>query len=103
MKMHTATRTRITIDMSLDFAPTGSTRASRIDATWHPCSWQGAPTNKAGRWTATALTDGWFAGPGHPDPAGAVVLQVGRHFTETRVTTASGDITARSETVDVVT
>ena len=103
MKMHTATRTRITIDMTLDFDPTGSTLAYKVDTTWHPCTWQGSPTQAGGKWTQAAQTTGYFAGPGHPSPDGATVLSVGRHFTETRVTTATGDITARSETVDVVT
>lgn len=103
MKMHTGTRTRITIDMVLDFDPTGSTLEYKVDATWHPCTWLGSPVQDGARWKQTAVTDDWFAGPGTDDGDDEVVLSLGRHFTQTRVTAGGNEITGRSEPVDVVT
>ena len=86
MKLNPATRTRLLVDVTLDFDPTGSTVEVSVDGTWYAATWLGSPVAKAGRWTQTARTTGYFAGP-TATASGAVVLAAGpRHFTRTRVT-----------------
>lgn len=105
MKMHVATRTRIPVDMTLDFDPTGTTIELKIDDTWHPCTWQGTPTKAGAQWKQTALTNVYFAGPEYDNPpAGTVVLsrEPYRHLAQTRVTNATGEITWRTDVVDVI-
>lgn len=53
------------------------------------------------RWTQTARTTGYFAGPG-ATPDGAAVLTAGQHATETRVSWAGGDTIAEASTPIVV-
>lgn len=90
MRLDDETRTRLFADMTLDVDPTGSTIEVSVDGTWHSCDWQGSPTLSGGRWTQTARTTGYFAGPG-ATADGATVLTAGRHLTQTRVTWAGGD------------
>ena len=85
MKLNPASRSRLLIDVTLDFDPTGSTVEVSVDGTWYPATWQGTVTASMGKWTQTARTTGFFAGP-TATPAGAVVLALGRHPTRTRVT-----------------
>lgn len=101
MRFDDETRTRLFLDMTLDVDPTGSTIEVGVDGTWHACDWQGEPAQKAGRWTQTARTSGYFAGPA-ASPDGATVLTVGRHSTQTRVSWAGGDsLVGASSPIDV--
>lgn len=117
MKFDAGTRTRLLATMTLDFDPTGSTVEVKVDATWYPATWQGAPVETQVRdertgqtkdaWTQTARTTGYFAGPEVAAPAGAVVLSAtagspaGRHLTQTRVTSGSDIIVADASPIDV--
>ena len=94
MKLNPSTRARLIADVTLDFDPTGSTVEVAVDGTWYPASWQGTAVKRAvfvngatvDRWTQTARTTGFFAGP-TATPAGAVVLAATpRHQTQVRVT-----------------
>ena len=94
MKLHPSTRARLIADITLDFDPTGSTVEVSVDGTWYPASWIGSPVHRniyangatVDRWTQTARTTGFFAGPS-ATPAGAVVLATTpRHTTKVRVT-----------------
>ena len=93
MKLHPSTRARLIADVTLDFDPTGSTVEVAVDGTWYPASWVGSPVQRnvsvggaiVARWTQTARTTGFFAGP-TATPAGAVVLAAGRRSTKVRVT-----------------
>ena len=94
MRLNAATRARLIADVTLDFDPTGSTVEVSVDGTWYPASWQGTAVKRAvfvngatvDRWTQTARTTGYFAGPS-ATPAGAVVLAATpRHATKVRVT-----------------
>ena len=94
MKLNPSTRARLIADITLDFDPTGSTVEVNVDGTWYPASWQGTAVKRsvfangvtADRWTQTARTTGYFAGP-TATPAGAVVLAATpRHTTKVRVT-----------------
>lgn len=101
MRLNDESRARLEIPMTLSQSPAGSTVELKIDDTWHPCTWQDSPVELAGAWTQTAKTTGYFAGP-IATAAGATVLEVGRHFTETRVSWPDGDtIAARSSPIDV--
>lgn len=104
MRFDAGTRTRILAAMTLDFDPTGSTVEIRVDSTWYAATWQGAPVSAGGKWTQTARTTGYFAGPEVSVPAGAVVLTATptpRHLTQTRVTSGSDIIVADSDPVDI--
>jgi hypothetical protein len=111
VKLNSATRTRLIADMELDFDPTGSEVAVKVDDTWHVAEWQGAPTQRQVRdrrtgemrdhWTQIARTTGYFAGP-EATATGATVLAAGRHLTQTRVTLGSDVIVADSSPVDVI-
>jgi hypothetical protein len=90
MKLNDETRTRITVTVQLSADPTGSTPELKIDSTWYPATWQGSPTQSNGIWTQSARTTGYFAGP-NVTPAGAVVLALGQHPAELRVTWPSAD------------
>lgn len=101
MRLDDQTRTRLFVDAELDVDPTGSTIELSVDGTWHPCDWQGAPTQKAGKWTQTARTSGYFAGPA-ATADGATVLAVDRHLTQTRVSWPGGDsLVEPSSPIDV--
>ena len=100
MRFDAGTRTRLLVKMELDFDPAGSTVAVKVDDTWHAASWQGEPVSKSGRWTQTAQTTDYFAGP-EATAAGATVLSATRHLTQTRVTSGSDVIVADSDPIDV--
>lgn len=100
MKLNPATRTRVLADMTLDIDPTGSTIELKVDGTWHPAEWQGAPVVTAGKWKQTARTTGYFAGP-DAVAAGATVLTAGRHLTKTRVTSGADILVADADPIDV--
>ena len=93
MRLNAATRARLIADVLLDFDPAGSTVEVNVDGTWYPASWIGSAVKRAvfvnganvDRWTQTARTTGFFAGPS-ATPAGAVVLATGRRSTKVRVT-----------------
>ena len=104
MRFDAATRTRLIATMTLDFDPTASTVEVKVDGTWYPATWLGAPVLASGKWTQQARTTGYFAGPEVALPAGAVVLTVTptpRHLTQTRVTSGSDIIVADADPVDV--
>lgn len=101
MKFDAGTRTRLLVNMTVDFDPTGSTVDVKIDSTWYPADWQGTPVQSAGKWTQTARTTGYFAGPEVASPGGAVVLTATRHVTQTRVTSGTDVIVADSTPIDV--
>lgn len=100
------TRTRILVDMVLDFDPTGTTVEYRLDAAWYPATWQGTPvaipatSSARAKWTQTARTTAYFAGP-DADQTGATALALGRHEAETRVTSGTDIITWNSPAVIV--
>lgn len=101
MRLDDETRTRLFVDMTLDVDPTGSTIDLSVDGTWHSCDWQGDPGQAGGKWTQTARTSGYFAGPA-ATADGATVLATGRHLTQTRVTWAGGDTLVEPSTpIDV--
>ena len=103
MKFKPGTRTRIRISLELDFDPTGTDVELCIDGVWRPATWEGAsvedPVTKT--WTQSARTVNYFAGPDVADPAGAIVLDRGRHMTATQVTSGMDVITADSSPIDV--
>ncbi len=104
MKYDAGTRTRLLVNMTLDFDPTGSTVEVKVDDTWYPATWQGSPTQDGSTWKQTARTTGYFAGPEVASPGGAVVLAAtpsARHETQTRITSGSDVITADSTPIDV--
>lgn len=100
MMFDAGTRTRILLNMSLDFDPTGSTVEVKVDSTWYPATWLGSPVLAAGKWTQVARTTAYFAGP-EATASGATVLAAGRHPTQTRVTSGSDILVADSSFVDV--
>jgi hypothetical protein len=103
MRLDDETRTRLFADMTLDVDPTGSTVEVSIDGVWHVCDWQGSPVQSAGKWTQTARTTGYFAGPA-ATADGATVLAAGRHLTQTRVSWPGGDSLVEPSTpIDVKT
>lgn len=83
-----ASRTKLYVDVALDFTPTGSTIELKIDATWYPVTWQGAPVQVESVWEQTGLTDGYFAGPDAP-LGPAVLLSRASHPTQVRVTSGT--------------
>lgn len=100
MKLHTDTRTRLLVDMTLDVDPTGSTVAIAVDGTWYPATWQGTAVEKSGKWMQTAQTTGYFAGP-TATASGAVVLSPGRHRTKSKVTVGGDVLVNESSAIDV--
>jgi hypothetical protein len=101
MNFPRGTRTKIFEDMTLDVDPTGSTVELAVDGTWYPAAWQGSAVQSGSKWTQTALTTGYFAGP-DAVASGATVLTAGRHLTTTRVTLAAGDVLVHdSSPIDV--
>lgn len=86
------TRSRLIATLTgMTQTPVGSTVEVKVDSTWYPATWDGSPTQRAdGTYSQAAHTTGFFCGPG-ATAAGAVVLALGRHPTETRVTFAGGD------------
>lgn len=100
MRFDAGTRTRLLVKMETDFDPTGSTVEVKVGATWYPATWQGSPVQAGGRWTQTARTSAYFAGPA-ADPSGATALAAGRHLTQTRVTSGTDIIADDSDPIDV--
>lgn len=100
------TRSQITVDMKTSRDPDGSTLELKIDDVWHDCAWTGTSTegtDDAGKpqWTQAALTIDFFAGPA-VTPAGATVLDIRRHDTETRTTWLDGTVVVEAASpVDV--
>ena len=91
MIFDSGTKTEITVDMVLDFDPTGTTIEVQVDATWYAATWQGTaafgtPVQGRPTWQQAAQTTGLFAGPDVASPGAAVVLQLGTHPMQTRVT-----------------
>lgn len=101
MKFDTGTKTRVIADMTLDIDPTGSTIEVQVDSTWYAASWLGSPVSASGKWTQSAQTTGYFAGPDVASPGSAVVLATGRHLTQTRVTQGSDILVEDSTPIDV--
>lgn len=101
MRFDAETRTRISAKMVVAFDPTGSTVEVKVGSTWHPATWQGTPVVAGDTWTQTARTTGYFAGPSHATPAGATVLTIGRHLTQTRVTSGGDTIVSGSTPIEV--
>lgn len=101
MRFDAGTRTRILAEMTLDFDPTGSTVEVKVDGLWHAATWQGEPVATPGKWTQTARTTDYFAGPEVVTPGSAVVLTSARHLTQTRVTSGTDVIVSDSSPVDV--
>lgn len=100
MRFNAATRTRLLIDVTCDIDPTGSTVEVKLDDTWYPATWLGAAVPAGEKWTQTARTVSYFAGP-DATAAGAVVLPRGRHMTKARVTQGGDVLVAESSAVDV--
>lgn len=98
MKFNAATRTRLFVDVTCDIDPTGSAVDVKVDDGWHPAEWIGGPVVAAGKWTQTARTVDYFAGP-DATPAGAAVLTFGRHETKARVTKGDDVLVAESSPV----
>lgn len=108
MKFSPDARARFRADMTLDFDPTGSTIEVKVDGSWVAATWLAAPVahppsreHPGGKWTQTARTTGYFAGPAHAAPAGATVLALGRHLTQTRVVGGGDTIVSDSTPIDV--
>lgn len=101
MRFDDGTKTRLFADVEMDIDPTGSTVEVRVDDTWYAASWLDSPVASGGRWTQTARTSQYFAGPAVSSPGTAVVLESGRHLTETRVTVGGDILTFDSSPVDV--
>lgn len=85
MNFDVDTRSRILVDMTLDFDPTGTTVELSIDGTWYAATWQGSPVRVGTDWAQTAQTNLYFAGP-DAVASGATVLASGDHDQKTRVT-----------------
>lgn len=100
MKFDAGTRTRLLVKMELDFDPTGTTVDVKVDDTWHTASWLDTPVQTGSKWTQTARTTDYFAGP-EATAAGATVLTAARHLTQTRVTSGTDVIVADSTPLDV--
>jgi hypothetical protein len=101
MRFDNDTRTRLIADLTLSIDPATSTVEIQVDSTWYPATWQGTAVAASGKWTQTAQTTGYFAGP-NAAASGAVVLTAGRHPTQTRIT-KGGDILVHPSTpIDVV-
>lgn len=101
MKFDAGTKTRVIADMTLSIDPDGSTVEIQVDDTWYPATWQGTAVEAGGKWTQTAQTDGYFAGPDVAIPGAAVVLDTRRHLTQTRVTSGSDVLVEDSTPIDV--
>lgn len=103
LKFDEGTRTRIFARMTLDFDPTGSTVELQVDDEWYDATWLGSPVRLGEKWTQTARTDGYFAGPDVETPDSAVVLSDGlpRHRTKTRITLDQDVIVANSTVIEV--
>lgn len=100
MRFNAAKRTRLLVDVVCDIDPTGSTVEVKVDADWHAAEWQGSPVAAGKKWTQTARTVDYFAGP-DATPAGATVLAIGRHETKARVTKGGDVLVDESTPVDV--
>lgn len=100
MRFDAGTRTRLLVRMELDFDPTGSTVEVKVDDTWHAAAWLDSPVTSGGKWTQTARTTAYFAGP-EAVASGATALAAARHLTQTRITSGADVIVADSSPLDV--
>lgn len=99
MKFDAGNRTRILVDLVMDLDPTGSTVELRIDNTWYPATWLGSPVQATpvypatvGKWTQTARSNAYFAGP-DANQSGATPVAAGRHPMEVRITSGQDVLT----------
>ena len=109
VRFNDETRTRILLPAVVTtFDPATATLEVKIGSAWYACDWTAAATTTGSgssqTWTRAARTTAYFAGPGVPAGAvaGATVLALGRHATETRVTNGADIITAPSSLIEVV-
>lgn len=100
MRLDAERRSRLLVDLICAVDPTGSTVEVKVDAAWYAATWLDAPVVAGEKWTQTARTTGYFAGP-DATPAGATVLARGRHTTKARVTKGDDLLVATSSPVDV--
>lgn len=100
MRFDAAKRTRLLVDTICDIDPTGSTVEVKVDDVWHAATWLGAAVLDGGKWTQTARTVDYFAGP-DATAAGATVLPRARHRTKARVTKGGDVLVAESTPIDV--
>jgi hypothetical protein len=106
MRLTTGTSTRIVVDLTFEFDPTGATVAVDIDndEDWHAAEWLAPAVARGDGWfTRSAQTVQFFVAGPEDNPGTAVVLAPGRHFTTARVTMPDGGVfTAPSTIIDVV-
>lgn len=100
MRFNAATHTRLLADVTLDIDPTGSTVEVKVDDTWHPAEWLGSAEVAGTKWTQTARTTDYFAGP-DAVASGAVVLAKARHVTKARVTKGGDVLVTDATPIDV--
>lgn len=100
MNLNDDSRLQIEFEVDVPRDPTGSTVTLKVgesSTTWNAASWIGTPTlggtTARPRWTQTAETVGFFAGPAvlTGDLAGATVLPIGRHSCEARLVWPDGE------------
>ena len=100
MKINPGSRVKLTLTTEATFDPTGSTIELSVDGVWHPATWLGTPTATGSKWTQSAETTEWFAGP-VATANGAVVLATGRRSTEGRLTNGGQVIAFATDPIDV--
>lgn len=99
MKLDAGSRTRILVDVSVEIDPEGTDVELRVDDDWYPATWLGdavhtaATSNSREKWTQTARTDGYFAGPDADDDGAVVLDSDASHPLEVRVTSGSDILT----------
>lgn len=113
MNFDSGTRTRLLVDMTLDFDPAGTTLEVAVDGTWYPATWQdtatavaavgtpGSSGYKPPKWYQTGQTTGYFAGPQVASPGSAVVLALGTHSFATRVTSGADVIESPDRPLEI--
>jgi hypothetical protein len=100
MKFDDETRARLPFKVDSELDLTSATVELKVDGTWYAAGWEGAATKTGNRWTRPARTSEHFAGP-NVTASGAVVLTLGRHLTQVRVTSGGDQIVAASTPIDV--
>jgi hypothetical protein len=111
VRFNTGTCTRLLVDLTLDFDPTGWTVEVQVDSDWLAAEWLDTPVSRvvAQRdggsrtiWTQTARTIRPVAGPTSGSAlADRLDVARGRHLTRTRLSLAGETITADSTPLDV--
>lgn len=100
MNLNDDSRLQIEFEVDVPRDPTGATVALKVgesSTTWNAAAWIGTPatggTVARPRWTQTAETTGYFAGPAVlvGDLAGATQLALGRYVTEARLIWPDGE------------